>query len=258
MKNINYLLLIIVILVSCKSVEINDAVIRNSEIKKLNDYNTYVFKLININKTSESKPEALNFSNGVDDNSGLVHEMLYLLRHKTTNEVLYLTTKSHKYIKHGGVFNDELKLYIRFNILNDIDNISIGKEKGQQFVFLDPIGREYSKKVVFSFTEKDDVLKIDSINNNYPIKKDRIKNPFIVLDSVFQTSLKFKANNKKWAYVWEDRKFKRKNTKEYVNDIFINYPYFFVRTKDSLGHFDTKFNNMYYHYKNRKIRKINF
>lgn len=270
MKKTPYLFLSIFILLSCKSAEINDAVIRNSEVKDLSQYHTYVFTLRNVNDTSEDNPIALSFSNGVDANKGLVYEMLYLLRHKTTNEVLYLTTKSHKYIFPGGVFNDNLNFYNRFNILNDIDNISIGKEVGNKFIFLDPHGRKYSTRVVFSFTKVGDVLKIDSINNNYAIKKSRIKTPNIKLDDVFETSIKFQKNTKCWVYLWEDENFRRggkdfndKNAYEKVNKVFINYPYFFIRTLKNQSsprcRGCSKFHKgFYYYYKKRKIRKVNF
>jgi hypothetical protein len=265
MKNIIYTLLLFLFFTSCKSAKINETILRTSEIKNLGNYYTYVFELRKVNKTTEAEPTALMFSNGVDSKRGLIHEMLYLLRHKTTNEVLYFTTKSHKYIKKGGVFNDTLNLYNRYNILNDIDNISIGKENGNEFVFLDLNGREYSKKVIFSFTEKNGVLKIDSISNNYAIKEDRIKTPFIVLDDVFGTSMKFQKNLKPWVYSWEDANFNRggeyfnnEGAFEYITEVFINYPYFFIRNTTDLGHYDCYYDGFYYHYRKRKIRKLNF
>ncbi|MCL7762672.1 hypothetical protein MPF19_04535 [Polaribacter sp. Z014] len=265
MKKLTYLLTLFLVLSSCSSTKINDAVIRNSEIKYLSDYYTYVFLLRSTNKTTEETPVPLNFSNGVDTEKGLIYEMLYLLRNKTTNEVLYLTTKSHKFIFEGGIFNDKLNLYNRFNILNDIDNISIGKEIDNKFIFLDLNGRKNSKRVVFNFTEKGDIIKFDSITNNYPKEQGNIKKSLIILDSVFATSIKFKKNLKRWVFAWEDQKYNRggesfdnKEAYEYANEIFINYPFFFIRTTNKQGHFDYKFSKLYYHSKNRKIRKVNF
>lgn len=253
------------IFITCKSLKINEATIRSSVIKDLSKYKTYVFTLRNTIKTSEANPKALHFSNGVDSNKGLTHEMIYLLRDPTTDEVLYLTSKSHKYIYDGGVFNDSLDFYKRFNVLNDIDNISIGKEKNNQFIFLDTKGRDYSTKVVFSFTEKDDVIKIDSISNNYPDEKKRIEEPFVLLDSVFSTSIKFRNNSKPWVYLWENKAFKRggesfndKDAYEKVNQVFINYPHFFVRSSQDLDNYDCYYKGFYYYHKKRKIRKVSF
>ena len=85
MKKLTYLLTLFLVLSSCSSTKINDAVIRNSVIKYLSDYYTYVFLLRSTNKTTEETPVPLNFSNGVDTEKGLIYEMLYLLRNKTTN-----------------------------------------------------------------------------------------------------------------------------------------------------------------------------
>ncbi|QHI38697.1 hypothetical protein IMCC3317_40910 [Kordia antarctica] len=219
MRKIYYLALIAVLFLGCKSIPINQ-IIEQSEKINLNHYDIYTFKLRLQNEISDRNPNALIFANGVDADRGLIHEMLYILRNQNNDSIIYFTTRSHKYIYDGGVFNDSI--YKKYMVMNDLDYIYIGKEEGNKFSFYDPHGRTYAHNPTFYFTEKDDVITIDSLTNNYAKEKSRQqKRNLTILDDVFSVSLKFKKENKSYVFAYPVGSFPRNGQVVRCSTIYI-------------------------------------
>jgi len=193
------LLLILILFSSCNSLKNYPQDIKGVSKIELDNYKIYTFKLRQLIETTDREPKPLKFNNGVDTNNGLVWEMLYILRDSISDKVIYFTTKSHKYIEKGRVFNSSI--YEKYLVVNDLDFIYIGKELGNRFSFNFPKGRSHAKEINFFFTEKGNVIKIDSVTNNYAKEESReFKSNVIINDDVFGMDIKFQKENKEYAF----------------------------------------------------------
>lgn len=148
-----------------------------------------------------------------EDQGGVVHEMLYILRDTLSKSIIYFTTFSHKYLhSDSGVFNDPS--YKEHVFVNDVDHIFMGREIDNKFQFYNPRGRAYAQNIQFYFTEKNDVISIDSVTNNYAKLKSRIEKPFVKIeDDVFGIPINFKKQGGK-KIVWLKNKKGESNNRE--------------------------------------------
>jgi len=91
-------------------------------------------------------------------------------------------------------------------IVNDIDDLYLGKEGEGVFNFYAPEGRSYAQNIDFYFSENTrDVLKIERITNNYAHKKSRkTKANVEIPKDVFLLEIKFVKEQKMYAYVHSD------------------------------------------------------
>ncbi|WP_430412554.1 hypothetical protein [Kordia sp.] len=123
-------------------------------------------------------------------------EEIYILKHKASNLILYFTTFSHKYILRKEKFLNDQKIYENKIILDQIENIYIGKidtEKNEIYFK----GIDKLRDVTFyfdpaQFPEKILVTKgkMTTAENGYSIKET------IPLDDVFRKNVKYIKNSK--------------------------------------------------------------
>ncbi len=220
MKKLFILFLISIAIAGCKPIDFQGAIAK-SEKFDLKRYDIYTFKLRLTNSTSDQDPQAPIFKNGVDADRGLIYEMLYLLRNRKNDSIIYFTTRSHKYIRDGGVFNHPL--YEDHLIMNDLDYLYFGKEESNKIIFYDPNGRTYVQNPTFYFSENNDIITIDSITNNYANEKSRqaMRN-LKIEDDVLGISLKFKKENKSYVYAYTTDNFNRNGLIADCHYIYVN------------------------------------
>lgn len=194
----------------------------------LREYKIYQFSM---SRKLDFKGQLLvdnNFfeSNG-DNNDGVVHEIIYLLRDNNSNQIIYFTTFSHKYLyKNGGIFNSPY--YKKYVVVNDLDNLFIGIEQENRFSFYDPEGKSYAQNIHLFFTENQSgIITIDSLTNNYAKEKDRKKTSFIkVEEDVFGIPINFREQTEK-VFVFE-----HKSNADLKTGIFSNVTHLYIDEKD--------------------------
>ncbi len=138
MKKEAVIILIILLNLSCSSLTTfkKSDLLEFKNIKRFNisDFKTYVFNIcekygkeIDNSKRFCECPD--NFFDVAQEQQIRKVEELYLLIHRETDMVLYLTTTSHKYIykKPDGFLNDPEKFKDNI-VLNEIENIYIGRK----------------------------------------------------------------------------------------------------------------------------------
>ena len=130
-----------------------------------------------------------------------IHEILYLLRDTLSNNVIYLTTYSHKYLyRNRGVFNDPI--YKDNLIFNDLDHVYLGRESPGKFSFYNPRGRSYAHNLHLYFSENGQGIVLEKVTNNYAKERDRIENPYVhINEDVFKFKIKFNAIDKGYSFL---------------------------------------------------------
>jgi hypothetical protein len=175
------------------------------------------------NETSDRDSQALEFKSGVDNEHPdcLVYEELYLLLEKKGNRVIYLTTLSHKYLYHDGVFNSNF--YKQYIPINQIDYIYLGYYDNQKLRFYDPHGRSYAQNIVFYYKKNAELLEITNVTNDYALEDDRIANPLVTVNKVFDLNFKFqKEQTRKLVYQEVDARNKPLQGKTYITALHEN------------------------------------
>lgn len=213
----------------------------NSEYKLLKDnrpvrtidistYKLYQFSMYRDKSSDGDKLTYPEFTANKKPNS-TVYEILYLLRDTISNKVIYLTTYSHKYLyRNSGVFNTPI--YKQNLVFNDLDHIYLGKESTEvdpitneslkKFSFYTPNGRSYAHNLHLYFTEDDEGIHLDKITNNYALKNDRVKTPYVrINEDVFSFKIVFKMVNKAYSYVPSANGDKRTTNTKNVSAILV-------------------------------------
>lgn len=118
-------------------------------------------------------------------------EEIYLLKHKTSNLVLYLTTFSHKYIRKGSGFLNDSTIYKDKIILDQVESIYIGNvDRENHKIYFKGTGKRRDITFYFDPAKYPNAVEITKGNmataeNNYSIK-----NP-IPLDAVFANDVRY-------------------------------------------------------------------
>lgn len=148
-------------------------------------------------------------------------EEVYLLKHKKSNLILYLTSFSHKYIvKNSGFLNDR-KCYENKIVLNQIEYVYIGT--------ID----DSAKTIHFpSYNKKEDIIL--ELNNNLFPRKIALCNAYIAtsdnnydisesidLNKVFKDSIVYKKNNNFLFDYYHSNEVSESKIKKQVSEIKI-------------------------------------
>ena len=215
----------------------------NRPVKEINigSYKLYQFTMYRDKSTIGDKLIHPEFRAEKKQNS-TVHEILYLLRDTLSNKVIYITTDSRKYLYHNrGVFNTPI--YRQNLIFNDLDHVYLGKESIEvnpitqntlnKFSFYDPKGRSYAHNLHIYFTEDQEGIHIDKVTNNYAIKNDRVKTPYIrINEDVFSFKITFKAVDKAFSYLPVNKNKRRSDNPKKVNAILIQGTNVYLKLQD--------------------------
>lgn len=138
MNKILLLICAVIFFSSCSSLRLVDEneFSKYKKIKRFNvsDFQTYIFNICE--KYSDDIASTERFCDCPDDFFEIAQEKkirkveeLYILSHRKTDLVLYLTTTSHKYIyKEADGFLNDPKKYKNNIVLNEIENIYIGRK----------------------------------------------------------------------------------------------------------------------------------
>lgn len=166
----------------------------------LNSYKLYQFTMYRDLASTQDKLLHPEFTD-VEQEGSTTHEILYLLRDTLSNNVIYLTTYSHKYLyKNRGVFNDPI--YKDNLIFNDLDHVYLGRESPGKFSFYNPRARSYAHNLHMYFNENGQGIVLEKVTNNYAKERDRIKNPFVhINEDVFGFMIKFNAIDKQYSFI---------------------------------------------------------
>lgn len=210
-----FYILIIGIFCSCSPVKENKSYLKNefSNVKKFNtnDFKIYVFNLCEVYKMKIDNSERFckcpeKFYDVAKTDSIKKIEELYLLKHRKTDLVLYLTTKSHKYIsnKQKGFLNDR-ELYEDNIVLRDIESIYIGEYDDDSKIIHFPSFKDQNDIILrFEKYNYPDKIVLDQANiataeNNYDISSP------IPLKSIFKEDLVYNNSSKyKITYTYKD------------------------------------------------------
>jgi uncharacterized protein (DUF488 family) len=230
MKKTLILILVILVNISCNSLRLRDQNQEYKNVKRFNisDFKTYVFNICE--KYGEEIESSKRFCECPDGFYDVAQEQkirkveeLYLLSHRNTDLVLYLTTTSHKYIyrKADGFLNDPKKFKNNI-VLNEIESIYIGR-KDTIAGFIHFPSYKDSNDIILHFDEEKfkEKIHLTSANlatseNDYDISEE------ISLDSLFSQELVYKYQENMTLKFYKKVKSKRKDEIEMeLNRIFI-------------------------------------
>ncbi len=208
MKKLLFLIVLLYAFTSCRSGLdlVNQAYVdKRLKVEKtfpITDFEVYVFSICEDYKVQKKDlltkrfcdcPE--NFFNQPETTDIRKVEEIYLLKHKTSDVVFYLTTFSHKYIQKKEGFLNDSTIYKNKIILEEIESIYIGNID----IVAHKISFEGNKKmkdVTFyfdanAFPEKMIVTKgnMTTSENNYSIAET------IPLDDVFRNDVTYVQSN---------------------------------------------------------------
>lgn len=123
-------------------------------------------------------------------------EEVYLLKHKHTDLVFYLTTMSHKYIQPKSGFLNERKYYENKIVLDQIEYIYIGQfEENNNWIFF--ANPKNNKDIILHYNEHTFPKELEIITANIATSENKyeIYEPINLTDSVFKNPLIYKLNN---------------------------------------------------------------
>ncbi len=206
MKGLLYILLVLGLIslsYSCRSAKF----IPVTETIDLSEFEVYVFRLCEYRKSYGNTRYFLCDkpceNTDVQANSDIqIIEELYVLHAKANPEkVIYLTSKSDKYIRRNrGIFNDSL--YKKYIMASDIEYVYFGKMK--QSGSLNFVNSNEDLSFYFRADPKNCRFVIDSIYSQ-TVVKNSISNKHLKISEMFNVEIQFLETDRKIVISKKDR-----------------------------------------------------